>query len=252
MRADNHTHSAAAAGAGNGEKLKEKVQKLLNQAKDREGTPEGETFYAKAFSLMAEYGIDQRDLDQPDEGDAVTHRTYTFKHSYTEMQAGLLHAIASGLHCTGFTHRVYNSTRVESATIFGLKCHLERVDMLYGMLLPVMLAGAQRVRARNLRESTVIMRRSFMSGYASEIRARLAEAEVEAAGPGSEYALVLIDDFERASRACDDYAAAKGFYLSQHETNRSFDPGAYLRGKAAGERSDLGQTRVGARPALPF
>lgn len=245
MSADKYTGT-------NEQKLKERVQKLLNQAKDREGTPEGETFYAKAFSLMASYGFDQRDLQQPDDGDLVEHRTYTFKHTYTEMQADLLHAIAAGLHCTGFTHRVHNSTRVESATIFGLKRHLERVDMLYGMLLPVMLAGAQNVRAGSWRESTVIMRRSFMSGYAAQIRARLAEAEQEAAGESGEYALVLVDDFEQASRAREEYAADHGIFLSAHETNRSFDPGSYLRGKEAGQRSDLGQTRVGARPALPF
>ena len=39
--------------------LKSRVQKLLNQAADREGTPEGDTFYEKAFDLMARYGFDE-------------------------------------------------------------------------------------------------------------------------------------------------------------------------------------------------
>ena len=37
--------------------IKAKVEKLLRQAADREGTPEGDAFREKAFSLMAEYGV---------------------------------------------------------------------------------------------------------------------------------------------------------------------------------------------------
>lgn len=43
----------------NFEKLKSKVAKLLRQAEDVAGTPEEAVFQAKAFELMAKYGIDQ-------------------------------------------------------------------------------------------------------------------------------------------------------------------------------------------------
>lgn len=234
------------------DKIKDRVQKLLNQAKDREGTPEGEIFYAKAFEMMAAYGFEQRDLHQPDEGDTVDHRTYTFSGSYTDMQAKLLHAIGRALHCTGFTHRVYNSTRVETAVLFGLRRHLERVDMLYGMLLPVMMVGAQNVRASSWAESTVVMRRSFMAGFAASIEDRLSVAEHDAAAGDSEYGLMLIDDSAKADAAKDAYAAARGLFISSHATNRTLDPAAFYQGQDAGDRSDLGQTRVQARPALPF
>lgn len=234
------------------DKLKDRVQKLLNQARDREGTPEGDSFYAKAFEMMAAHGFEERDLHRPDDGDVVEHRVYEFKGSYTDMQAKLLHAIGRALHCTGFTQRVYNSTRVENATLFGLRRHLERVDMLYAMLLPSMLAGAQRVRAASWAESTVVLRRSFMTGFAVSIEDRLSEAEHDAASYDPEYALVLVDDSTKADQARDAYAEENDLFITDYASNRTMDPDAFFEGHSAGDRSDLGQTRVQARPALPF
>ena len=234
------------------DKIKQRLQKLLNQAADREGTPEGDAFYARAFELMAQYGYDERDLGNPDAGDALGKREYDFRGAYTDMQATLLHAISGALHCTGFTQRVYNSTRVKDAVIFGLERHLDRVDLLYALLLPVMLAESQKIRATSFAESTVVMRRSFMEGFASSIAARLTKAENNAGQEDGEYALVLIDDAAKAEQARAKFVEEQGYILSPHATNRSFDPDAYLSGHAAGENSDLGQTRVQARPALPF
>lgn len=233
------------------DKIKQRVQKLLNQARDQEGTPEGDAFYARAFELMAQYGYEQRDLRDNDDGSEVGQRAYEFSGAYTDMQANLLLTIARALHCSGFTQRVYNSTRIKDAVIFGCARHLERVDMLYALLQPAMLAGAQLVRASHWGESAVVRRRSFMSGFASSIGTRLAAAEKTVEDSDSGYGLVLLGDYDKAAAARDEFAAAEGFVLSGYSSKRSFDPDAYSAGHAAGERSDIGQTRVRARPALP-
>lgn len=233
------------------DKIKQRVQKLLNQARDQEGTPEGDAFYARAFELMAQYGYEQRDLRDNDDGSEVGQRAYEFSGAYTDMQANLLLTIARALHCSGFTQRVYNSTRIKDAVIFGCARHLERVDMLYALLQPAMLADAQLVRASHWGESAVVRRRSFMSGFASSIGTRLAAAEKTVEDSDSGYGLVLLGDYGKAAAARDEFAAAEGFVLSGYSSKRSFDPDAYSAGHAAGERSDIGQTRVRARPALP-
>lgn len=233
------------------DKIKQRVQKLLNQARDQEGTPEGDAFYARAFELMAQYGYEQRDLRDNDDGSEVGQRAYEFSGAYTDMQANLLLTIARALHCSGFTQRVYNSTRIKDAVIFGCVRHLERVDMLYALLQPAMLADAQLVRASHWGESAVVRRRSFMSGFASSIGTRLAAAEKTVEDSDSGYGLVLLGDYDKAAAARDEFAAAEGFVLSGYSSKRSFDPDAYSAGHAAGERSDIGQTRVRARPALP-
>lgn len=234
------------------DKLKDRVQKLLNQAKDREGTPEGDVFYEKAFELMAAYGFEERDLSTADAGDDIDCREYTFGGTYTEMQAKLLFAIGRALHCTGFSQRVYNSTRVASATLFGLRRHLDRVDMLYGLLLPVMMAGAHAERAEGWGDSTVIKRRSFMTGFATSIQLRLSAAEDTAASQDGRYAIALLDDAAKAEAAQEEYAAHHGLCIGKYSSNGSLDADAFFAGQDAGDRSDLGQTRVRARPALPF
>lgn len=232
------------------DKIKEKVQKLLNQAADRAGTPEGESFYDKAFYLMAAYGFDERDLAAPDEGDEVAHKHYDFGGSYSDMQARLLMGIAHALHCDGFYRRVYRSTRVEGAEIFGLRRHVERVDLLYSMLMPVMMAQARDVEPTGW-ESAVVSRRSFMTGFAAKIAQRLREAEGSVAESGTAYALALIDDAGVANRARDAFADAQGLSVRSDESKRSLDPGAFFQGQDAGSITDLGQTKVRARPALP-
>jgi len=67
-----------------------------------------------------------------------------------------------------------------------------------------------------------------------------------------EYGLVLVDDFQKATEARDNFAAEQGFLLGNYASKRSFDADAFSQGHAAGQRSDIGQTRVRARPALPF
>lgn len=235
------------------DKVKEKVQKLLNLAADRAGTPEGDSFYEKAFALMAAYGFDERDLAAPDEGDEVAHKHYEFAGAYSDMQSRLLLAIAQALHCTGYYQGVPQSTRVDSADIFGLRRHMERVDLLYSMLLPAMMAGARNVEPDGW-ASAVVRRRSFMRGFAATVADRLERAERTVSPAGSGYELALVDDSLEAERARNAYAEAQGLYFKAGTTRRSrvFDADAYYRGQDAGSMTDLGQTRVQSRPALPF
>ena len=234
------------------EKVKEKVQKLLNLAADRSGTPEGDSFYEKAFALMAAYGFDERDLTQPDEGDQTAHKHYEFSGAYSDMQSRLLLSIAQALHCTGFYQGVPQSTRVKSADIFGSRRHMERVDLLYSMLLPVMIAEARRVESDGW-ASAVVRRRSFMRGFAATVAERLENAERTVTPADSPYALALVDDAVEAERARDAYAATQGLYVKVGGNRRcgTLDADAYYRGQDAGGMTDLGQTRVQSRRALP-
>ncbi|EEI16066.1 hypothetical protein HMPREF0298_2161 [Corynebacterium lipophiloflavum DSM 44291] len=234
------------------EKIKDKVQKLLNQAADRQGTAEGESFYAKAFALMASHGFDERDLNSPDEGDDVAHHTVEIRGAYADMQAALLLGIAGALHCTGFGQRVRRSTRISSVAIFGLRRHLDRVNLLFTLLNPAMIAAARTIVAGPYdATSTVVQRRSFMTGFAHSIASRLSEAEHSVAETAGQYALALVDDSRKARQAQEEFGRHHGLYFEDFRSQRTFDGASYGQGVEAGERSDLGQTRVGSRRALP-
>lgn len=234
------------------EKIKERVQKLLNQAADRVGTAEGDVFYQKAFDLMATYGFEERDLQNPSEDDEVIMRTFALGGSYTDMQASLLLQLCSALHCAGYMESRRGSRKVSNVIVFGSRRHIDRVDMLYGVLNPQMASGAKEVSgAPDSGVATVVARRSYMSGFISVVAHRLQAAEGNIAAGKSDYSLVLMDDRGRARDAMDAFAAEQGIAFDDRASRASVDPNSFLQGVSAGRRSDLGQTRVRSRPALP-
>ncbi|WKD56865.1 hypothetical protein CAPI_01455 [Corynebacterium capitovis DSM 44611] len=233
------------------DKVRDKVAKLLNQAADRAGTPEGDAFYDKAFALMAEYGFSERDVSKPDDGDDVVRRTFDFTGSYTDKQAALLFAIAVALHCAGFQCKMPRSTKVVSATVFGLRRHAERVEVLYALLSPGMALGAQRVKHCGYGDaSTVVKRRSFMAGFARSVGERLSSAERTVADRDTRYSLALMSDSERADKARDEFASREGFFLGSYRSSCAIDGVSYGDGLEAGRAVDLGQTRMPSRRAI--
>lgn len=235
------------------DKIKDKVQKLINQADDRAGHPDANAYLAKAAELMARYGFEERDLNQADEGDEVISQTFTFSGTYTDMQARLLFGLMEALHCKGFGNRRRNSTKFTKVTMFGKRRHIERVAMLFPILNASMAVQSQH---RDLNEligtSTVTQRRSFMLGFISTIAQRLEEMESTVADNTDErerYAVALVDDAAAAQNALDEHMA--GQKLRTIKTNNKIDPSAMRRGHSAANRADLGQARVGgARAAL--
>lgn len=240
-------------GATSIDKVKERVHKLLNQAADQEGSPEGETFYRKAFELMANYGFEERDLARPDDDVEVMRKQYSFSGTYTDMQARLFADVAGGLHCVVFYNKNYGGTSVNSATVFGVRSHVERLDVLYSLLLPQMLAGARYVKgdpAAGL--GTVVARRSYMRGFSATIFERLCAAESAVAESSDGYSLALISDYEKACDARDAFAAEQGLFLTPERSAGAVHCESFAMGASDAAVSDLGQTRVRARPALPF
>lgn len=226
------------------EKIKDRIRKLLAQAEDQHGTPEGDAFYDKAFALIAQYGIDQSDIGPEDSG--ITMREFQVVGSYSAMQAGLLLNIAEALHCTGF-NRGPRATRINSVMVFGRPCHLERVDLLYSVLRLSMLSGAMRIHATH---GVIQARRSYMLGFAHRIGERLGAAEATAASGEPGYGIALIDDAHSAYLAQTAYLSHNNLSLSEVRSRGGFHRGAYSQGVDAGSGVDIGQQKVSGLRAL--
>lgn len=223
--------------------IKDKVQKLLNQAADREGTPEGDVFYEKAFELMARYGFEEKDLGPRD--DEMTYVSFDLSGTYTDMQMYLLNAIATALHCTTLGAKMPRRIRVERGTVYGLRRHIDRVSLLFSLLNPMMAAQASRIDW-----PSASRKRSFMQGFATGIYARLSDAESSVAASEPGYGLALIDDSERARAYMHDVVAQNGEFITRSNSRRRLDADAFFDGGDAARGADIGQTRVGARPAI--
>lgn len=237
------------------DKIKTKVQKLINQANDRQGQPEAEAFMARAVELMAKYGFEERDLDRADAGDEIISQTIEFSGSYTDMQARLLTGIAQALHCDSFGSKRARSTKWNSLTLFGKRRHIERVAILFPLLNAQMASQSKNPSlSGNIFTSTVTQRRSFMLGYIGTITNRLTRMENSAADgteDSNRYAVALVDDAEAAKAALRDHLNKSGMSVGSDRARYRADQGAMRNGSNAANRADLGQARMGgARAAI--
>lgn len=227
--------------------IREKVTKLLRQAADREGTPEGDTFREKAFALMAKYGVEESQLEGNRFGSA-NEVVFTFSGTYTDLQFSLLNYISHALHCVCVRQSLHGRQTVPQANVFGMPHHVDRVEMLFSVLNPIMIAGANRYAATLWADAVHTRRakRSWMMGFtrtiANRLRAIENEHSAQYARDGQSGELVLTSDFNRAEAAAFERFPG----LSKHTLNSSatLDQFAFLKGINTGEMQDLGQKRV--------
>lgn len=226
------------------DKIKVRIEKLLAQAHDQEGTPEGDVFQAKAFELLARYGLSESDVASDDtDMSEVVYKTVTITGSYQKQQATLLWAIGTSLHC-----QVVLAPDNAVVHIFGANRHMERVMLLWSLLNPMMAAGAKRHRARPGEWlNTKQVRLSWMTGFTLGIKDRLTSAEsmvAEETGTGTE--IMLRDDAARAREERDEMfprlRSARGTTVRSREHVEA--------GREAANGADLGQTRMASRAAL--
>ncbi|MBL1080259.1 DUF2786 domain-containing protein [Nocardia sp. 2] len=225
----------------------DKVRKLLAKAASVAGTPEAEALNAKAFELIAKYGIDEAQARQQSgqEPAQIERAEFQIAGQYVAQQRALLNRLALALHCAPVRDRRDGQ---ETMAVYGVPAHTARVRVLFASLMPQMLAGAARVPIRGSSAAqTRQVRKSWMYGFYCEISARLTGAETRAAeisAPGT--ALVLVDDAQRADAAM---RAEIGKVVKRRSQARYYATHAEM-GAAAAKRVDLGQTGLGSRRAL--
>ncbi|GAB1642936.1 DUF2786 domain-containing protein [Krasilnikovia sp. MM14-A1259] len=231
----------------------DKVRKLLAKAEDEACTPaEAEAFTVKAAALIAKYGIDQALLADITPGaDAVGDRVIDMDAPYALDKAGLLAGIALALRCKSVrrTDPTPGSRRT-SMHLFGFGADLDRVELLYTSLL-VQAAHALAATHVPWGEHPASYRRSWYAGYASAIHRRLRDAEARASSDaetaraaqhtaGRSVALVLAD-----RGALVDAARATAYPKLGSGRARRLSGSGSRDGYSAGQRADLGTSRVG-------
>lgn len=224
-------------------KYAEKVAKLLRQAEDVAGTPEEGVYQARAFEIMAKYGIAEamvrarrHGLDTAEIPGAI-EEIFTISGTYSNAQMLLLAGMGRSLHCKG----VYRGLRGGGIQLYlyGMPDHVERVKFLWGLLGPqaVRLAGIVRPAGEFVSPGDVtIYRRSWMAGFANAIETRIAEQENKII-EGVSGALVLYkSDEERAGEALK-----KRFpnIRTTRRSSRRMDYSAYHHGQRDGRSASF-------------
>jgi hypothetical protein len=232
-----------------------KVRKVLAKAEDPATTPEeAEAYTAKAAELIATYGIDRALLAEAVPGsDVVGDAVVVLDPPYALDKASLLGGVASALRCRAVQrHRYVDGRKQLSIHLFGYDSDLVRTDVLFTSLLLQSTTLLQRTTAPP-GESVAAYRRSWLDGFTTAVVRRLQQAEqraeragegerVHPASRGRSVALVLAD----RSRAVED--ARDTAYPHLRQAGRRMLSGSGARsGYLAGQRADLGGTRVPGR-----
>lgn len=227
-----------------------KIRGLLAQAEDDGATrQEAETFTAKAAELLAKYGIDRAMLAADDPTtDRVADRIITVAPPYAMGKLNLLYSIAEALGAEGVRRRS-KTPGTEELHLFGMESDLERVEVLWTSLLVQCL----RFQAVDFDRDPAAWRqprkwkRDYIEGFRARVFARLREAEQRAkqqaeaqhTGDGPSVELVLVD-----RRQLVQQRMSETYPNRRASTSRRAVGSGYQRGQAAGNRADLGGTRV--------
>lgn len=233
-----------------------RVRKILAKAEDPAATAqEAETYTAKASELMAAYGIDRALLAARDPSlDVVGDRVIVLDRPYAAEKAQLVGQVALALGCRVVRRTRYPDGGKElSVHLFGHRCDLQRVEILFTSLLLQAMQTLTRTPVPAW-DHPAAFRRSWLSGFSTAVARRLERAERAAAeqaedrfaAHGTSTTLVLAD----RSAAVEAIRDATYPDLQTASARRLSGSGGAL-GFAAGQRADLGTTRLGgSRPQL--
>ena len=162
--------------AANDERVLRRIRALLAKAESTTFPAEAETFTAGAQALMARHSIDHALLAAHDvsSSDAPIGRRIGIDNPYEVPKAKLLGAVAEANRC-----RTVWSRGLGFSTAIGFPSDLDAVELLFTSLLVQASAAMMQAGSRTDgygRSRTRSFRQSFLSGYATRIGQRLAEA----------------------------------------------------------------------------
>lgn len=225
--------------------LVDKVRKLLAMAEGTGNPNEADAFSRKAAELIAEHRIRPEQLREASAGDLAVDEFELGRGAYVRGRLALLQAVAEAHGCQVVFQARTNGT---VAFVAGFRSDLDTVGLLYHSLhtqASSRMAGERRATAA----ATQQFRRSFLFGYADEIRTMLAQTAREATErlhPSSTAVPVL----RARERRVDEFARRQFGRVVAARRPKGATPQGYQAGQRAASRADLGRRRVAGFPQL--
>lgn len=223
------------------EKRVEKLGKLLKQASDVAGTPEELVFREKAYRLMAKWGIESERVAQylADENHNARvgnadYREVSIHGKWRAMQAMLLGSISEALHSYAVQSNGFRMTLV------GMPDHISRVQELFEVAAADMIDAAER-EGRQWKGILTpgrirVFRKSFMIGYAMQLRDRLAQVEQEVARQAGALVLYKTDQERAHDKMLEVFPNVT---IEQKGKNAQIDQIGFMLGQQHGDQVSL-------------
>lgn len=229
-----------------------KIQALLRKAESTSSEEEAQALFGKAQELMTKWAIDDeliRASTAAEDQEPIVERVVGLRKSYYKQDASLLHVIARVNHCRVLMTQMKLAERGMWGTyLIGHKGDVERVESLFNSVMTQMVSFLrQSARDHGITGAPQRIQhpwyRSFREGFTASVNARLKASQASAAEAAGANALPALRD--RSARV-DDWLSQNHIVRNGSSgRNRRTNGAATEAGYRAGERADLGQTRVG-------
>lgn len=234
--------------------LKDKIAGLLAKAESTTFEEERDTYTAKAEALMLKYGIEQAELEsvgkvKPEE---ITEVMFTFTTPFHAIVAGFVQGIAQSLGSLSVLQRRGSKQRIIHVYLIGHKTDVEHAEALINSLW-TQANTAVSVWARAAVKDDFMYqisdsqgrwraRREFVSAFGHTVSRRIREErKVHEKTASTGAALVLVSKQERVDawmHQQHNVGKARSQRLMGGHSGRE-------AGRAAGERADIGNKRLG-------
>jgi hypothetical protein len=225
--------------------LIEKVRKLLAMAEGTSNPNEADAFSRKAAELIAAHRIAPDRLRAAADDELGVLQLPLGRGAYVRGRLQLLQTIA-GAHGCRTVFEVHDRGTV--ALVAGFRSDLDTVELLYHSL-HTQAASRMAAERRATPAATQQWRRSFMFGYADQIRQMLqhsAHDAKQAAGAASS----TLPALRARDQRVEDYSRQRFGRVVAARRPKPATPGGWHAGQQAASRADIGRTRLAGQRAL--
>lgn len=239
------TTATPRTGTGSHDALLVKVRKLLAMAEGSPHPDEADAFSRKAAELIAAHRIDPARLaDAAD--DALDIREYDMgRGAYVRARIALLQAVAEAHGCQVVFGSRYAGT---TAYVAGFRDDLETTELLHASL-HAQAAARMAAERRRTGAATQQWRRSFLFGFAHQVREMLTETRRTAEREVANASDLLPELRARETRVAEHLRQRFGRIVAARPVTGP-TPSGYVAGRDAAAHADLGRRAVPGRRAI--
>lgn len=235
----------AAAASDATDSLVAKVRKLLAMAEGTSNQNEADAFSRKAAELIAAHRIDPDRLRSSANDELAVVQLPLGRGAYVRGRLSLLQAIGEAHGCRT-VFEVHDRGTV--AFVAGFRSDLDTVELLYHSL-HTQAAGRMAAERRATPAATQQWRRSFLFGYADQIRRMLQQTADEAVArvhPSS----ATLPALRARSKRVDEFSRQRFGRVVAARRPKAATATGFVAGQRAASRADIGRERIAGIRAI--
>jgi Protein of unknown function (DUF2786) len=216
-----------------------RVRKLLAMAEGTSNANEADAFSRKAAELIAAHRIDPERLRESVNDELGVLQLHLGRGAYVRGRLALLQAVGEAHGCRT-VFEIHDRGTV--AFVAGFRPDLDTVELLYHSL-HTQASSRMAAERRATPAATQQWRRSFMFGYADQIK-RMLRTTADEAAQNVHPSSAALPALRARSKRVDEYSRQQFGRVVAARRPKAATPTGWVAGQQAASRADIGRTRL--------